>query len=84
MKGTMTHAAPSPRPSDKVKVLDLARVLAGPVCASMLADLGASVTKVEIPGRGDDSRAFSPQVDGESSYFMLVNRGKKSVTIDIK
>ena len=80
----MTQPAPSPRALEGVKVLDLARVLAGPLCASMLADLGASVTKIEIPGRGDDSRAFSPQVDGESSYFMLVNRGKKSVTIDMK
>jgi CoA:oxalate CoA-transferase len=79
----MNATAPS-LPLDGVKVLDLARVLAGPLCASMLADLGASVTKIEIPGHGDDSRAFTPHIDGESSYFMLVNRGKKSVTIDMK
>jgi CoA:oxalate CoA-transferase len=79
----MNTAAPS-LPLDGVKVLDFARVLAGPLCAAMLADLGASVTKIEIPGHGDDSRAFTPHIDGESSYFMLVNRGKKSVTIDMK
>jgi CoA:oxalate CoA-transferase len=78
------NAAAQSLPLDGVKVLDLARVLAGPLCASMLADLGASVTKIEIPGHGDDSRAFTPHIDGESSYFMLVNRGKKSVTIDMK
>lgn len=73
-----------PAPLTGVKVLDLSRVLAGPLCASMLADLGADVTKVEIPGRGDDSRSFGPFLNGESCYFMLVNRGKKSVTLDLK
>ncbi|WP_375458595.1 CaiB/BaiF CoA transferase family protein [uncultured Enterovirga sp.] len=71
-------------PLDGIKVLDLSRVLAGPFCASMLADLGASVTKVEMPVGGDDSRHFTPHIDGESSYFMLVNRGKKSFTLDMK
>lgn len=76
---------PTPsKPLDGVKVLDLSRVLSGPFCASMLADLGASVTKIEIPERGDDSRAFSPHVNDESTYFMLVNRGKKSVTVNMK
>ena len=79
------NAKPSPsRPLDGIKVLDLSRVLAGPLCGAMLADLGAVVTKIEIPGRGDDSRAFAPHTNGESSYFMLVNRGKKSVTLDMK
>jgi crotonobetainyl-CoA:carnitine CoA-transferase CaiB-like acyl-CoA transferase len=50
----------------------------------MLGDLGATVTKIEIPHHGDDSRHFSPHVNGESSYFMLVNRGKRSVTLDLK
>ena len=76
-----THAT---RPLDGVKVLDLARVLAGPLCSAMLGDLGATVTKIEIPQHGDDSRSFSPHINGESSYFMLVNRGKRSVTLDLK
>ncbi|GGE04371.1 CoA transferase [Aureimonas endophytica] len=80
----MTPPAAVPAPLAGVKVLDLSRVLAGPLCASMLADLGAEVVKVEIPGRGDDSRAFGPFLDGESCYFMLVNRGKKSITLDMK
>ena len=80
----MDKHAPPARPLEGVKVLDLARVLAGPLCSSMLGDLGATVTKIEIPDRGDDSREFSPHIEGESSYFMLVNRGKKSVTVDLK
>lgn len=78
------NPAASEGPLAGVKVLDLARVLAGPLCAAMLGDLGASVTKVELPGRGDDSRDFTPHVGGESSYFMLLNRGKRSITIDLK
>ncbi|MFI8632995.1 CaiB/BaiF CoA transferase family protein [Microbacterium sp. NPDC077663] len=74
----------TPRPLDGVRVLDLSRVLAGPLCATMLADLGATVTKVELPGRGDDSRHFTPHIGGESSYFMLVNRGKRSIALDLK
>ena len=67
-----------------VRVLDLTRVLAGPFCSMTLSDLGAEVIKVEIPGTGDDTRAFPPFVGGESSYFMSVNRGKKSVTLNLK
>ncbi|MGV1768361.1 CaiB/BaiF CoA transferase family protein [Rhizobium rhizogenes] len=73
-----------PRPLAGVKVLDLSRVLAGPYCASLLADLGAETVKIEIPERGDDARAFGPFQDGESCYFMQANRGKKSVTLDLK
>lgn len=80
----MTEEMQAPRPLDGIKVLDLARVLAGPLCSAMLGDLGAAVTKIEIPEHGDDSRHFSPHVGGESSYFLLVNRGKKSVTLDLK
>jgi formyl-CoA transferase len=72
-----------------VHVLDLARVLAGPYAAMLLADLGAEVIKVERPGTGDDTRQWGPPFvqagDGrESTYFLSVNRGKKSVTIDLK
>lgn len=67
-----------------VRVLDLSRVMSGPFCSAMLADLGAEVIKMEMPGRGDDSRQFGPFADGESAYFMLLNRGKKSVALDLK
>lgn len=67
-----------------VRVLDLTRVLAGPFCSMTLADLGAEVIKVEIPGRGDDTRAYPPFIDGVSSYFLSINRGKKSVTLNLK
>jgi crotonobetainyl-CoA:carnitine CoA-transferase CaiB-like acyl-CoA transferase len=75
---------PPTAPLAGVRVLDLARVLAGPLCAAMLGDLGAEVTKVELPGRGDDSRAFTPHQNGESTYFMLQNRGKRSIALDLK
>jgi len=71
-------------PLKGIRVLDLTRVLAGPFCSMTLSDLGAEVIKVEIPGRGDDTRAFPPYINGESSYFMSLNRGKKSVTMNIK
>ncbi|MEE2720763.1 MAG: CoA transferase [Pseudomonadota bacterium] len=67
-----------------VRILDLSRVMSGPFCTAMLADLGAEVIKIEMPGTGDDSRFFGPFVDGESAYFMLLNRGKKSLTLDLK
>lgn len=67
-----------------VRVLDLSRVMSGPYATAMLADLGAEVIKVEQPGRGDDARRFGPYKDGESGYFLLLNRGKKSITVDLK
>ena len=67
-----------------VRVLDLTRVLAGPYASMVLADLGAEVIKVELPGQGDESRTFGPFQNGESAYFTSVNRGKKSVTIDLR
>lgn len=73
-----------PGPLADVFVLDLSRVLAGPFCTMILADLGAEVVKVERPGTGDDSRAFSPMKGPESAYFMSINRGKKSITVNMK
>jgi CoA:oxalate CoA-transferase len=67
-----------------VRVLDLSRVLAGPYCGMVLADLGAEVVKVEMPGTGDDSRAFGPFVGSESAYFMSLNRNKESITLNLK
>jgi CoA:oxalate CoA-transferase len=71
-------------PLSGVRVLDLTRVLAGPFCTMLLADLGAEVVKVERPG-GDDARRFGPFLSsGESAYFAGVNRGKKSIVLDLK
>jgi CoA:oxalate CoA-transferase len=67
-----------------VTVIDLSRVLAGPYCTMILADLGARVIKIEHPDGGDDSRAFGPIVNGVSAYFMSVNRGKESIALDLK
>jgi crotonobetainyl-CoA:carnitine CoA-transferase CaiB-like acyl-CoA transferase len=73
------------KPLDGIKVLDLTRVLAGPYCTMLLADMGADVVKVERPGAGDDTRAFGPPfVSGESAYFMSINRNKRSLTLNLK
>ncbi len=79
-----------PRPSATIpplagiRVLDLTRVLAGPFCSMMLGDMGAEVIKVEEPGKGDDTRSWPPFVGGEATYFMSVNRNKKSLTLNLK
>ncbi len=67
-----------------VRVIDLTRVLAGPFCTMLLADMGAEVIKVEEPGRGDDSRGYPPFLRGASAYFANLNRNKKSVILDLK
>ena len=67
-----------------ITVLDLSRVLAGPYCTMVIADLGARVIKIEHPDGGDDSRAYGPFVNGVSAYFMSVNRGKESIALDLK
>lgn len=67
-----------------IRVLDLTRMLAGPLCTALLADIGAEVIKIENPDGGDDARHFYPRKGDESTYFMLLNRGKKSLTIDLK
>lgn len=73
------------RPLEGIKVLDLSRALAGPYCTMMLADMGAEVIKIEMPERGDDSRAWGPPfIEGESAYFISVNRNKKSMTLNLK
>jgi len=73
------------RPLESITVLDLSRALAGPYCTMMLADMGAEIIKIEMPGRGDDSRSWGPPfVEGESAYFMSVNRNKKSITLNLK
>ena len=71
-------------PLSGVTVLDLTRVLAGPFCTLVLADLGARIIKVEAPGCGDDSRHYGPFVNHKSAYFMSLNRGKESIALDLK
>jgi crotonobetainyl-CoA:carnitine CoA-transferase CaiB-like acyl-CoA transferase len=71
-------------PLTGITVIDLTRVLAGPYCTMLLADMGAEVIKIEDPRGGDDVRGFPPIVDGWSSYFLGLNRNKKSVTLDLK
>ena len=70
---------------DGIRVVDLSRVLAGPMCAQMLADHGAQVIKVEPP-TGDDTRTLGPPFnrDGDASYFSALNRGKHSIVLDLK
>src|SRR5688572_19210292 len=80
-----------PQPLTNVRILDLSRILAGPWCSQILADLGAEVIKIERPGKGDDTRGWGPPFIKDRSgrdapdaaYFQCANRGKKSVTIDI-
>ena len=72
------------QPLKGIRVLDLTRVLAGPYCAMLLGDMGAEVIKIEEPDRGDDTRGWPPFASGESTYFMSVNRNKKSVTLNLK
>ena len=67
-----------------VRVLDFTRVLAGPAASLALADLGAEVFKIEPPGTGDETRTFPPIRDGESHYYLAVNRGKQSIVVDLK
>ena len=87
----MSNGPPRRAPLDGIRVLDLSRVLAGPWCGQLLADLGADVVKVERPQGGDDTRAWGPpnlkDADGkptsESAYYLCTNRNKRSITIDI-
>jgi crotonobetainyl-CoA:carnitine CoA-transferase CaiB-like acyl-CoA transferase len=72
------------RPLTGLKVIDLTRVLAGPLCTMLLGDMGAEVIKIEDPRHGDDTRDWAPFVDGWSTYYLSVNRNKKSVAIDLK
>jgi len=74
----------APGPLDGTLVVDLTRVLAGPYCTMVLADLGARVIKVEPPGSGDDARQIGPFIGGRSAYFVSLNRGKESIALDLK
>jgi CoA:oxalate CoA-transferase len=75
---------PAKGPLSGVTVVDLSRILAGPYCTLMMAELGARVIKVETPKTGDDARHYGPFLKGKSAYFMSVNRGKESIALDLK
>jgi glutaryl-CoA transferase len=78
----MSEAATGPLAG--IRVIDLSRVLAGPLCTMMLGDMGADVIKIEPPGRGDDTRTWGPPfVAGESTYFLSINRNKRSLTLNL-
>jgi crotonobetainyl-CoA:carnitine CoA-transferase CaiB-like acyl-CoA transferase len=77
----MTEAALS---LDGVRVLDLSRVLAGPFCAMLLADLGADVLKIEDTTAGDESRTWPPHKEGEAAAYLVINRNKRDMTLDLK
>jgi len=78
---TQTKAA---GPLSGILVVDLSRILAGPYCTLLMAEMGARVIKVESPKGGDDARAYGPYVKGKSTYFASVNRGKQSIALDLK
>lgn len=72
-------------PLSGIRVVDLTRVMTGPYCTMMLGDLGADVLKIELPGKGDDTRAWGPPFqEGESSYYLSINRNKRSIALDLK
>jgi crotonobetainyl-CoA:carnitine CoA-transferase CaiB-like acyl-CoA transferase len=71
-------------PLDGLRIIDLTRVVAGPFCTMMLGDMGAEVLKIEEPAHGDDSRAWAPFIHGSGSFFLALNRSKKSVALDLK
>jgi CoA:oxalate CoA-transferase len=73
-----------PGPLSGITIVDLSRILAGPYCTLLLAELGARVIKVEAPGGGDDARQYGPFTNGKSTYFASVNRGKESIALDLK
>jgi formyl-CoA transferase/CoA:oxalate CoA-transferase len=73
------------RALEGIRVVDFSRALAGPYCTMLLGDMGAEVIKVEMPGTGDDSRGWGPPfIEGESAYFLSINRNKKSITLNLK
>jgi crotonobetainyl-CoA:carnitine CoA-transferase CaiB-like acyl-CoA transferase len=77
----MTNA---PLSLDGIRVIDLSRVIAGPWCGALLADLGADVIKVEDTGPGDESRTWPPHKDGEAAAYLLFNRNKRGIALDLK
>ncbi|HXQ68073.1 MAG TPA: CoA transferase, partial [Alphaproteobacteria bacterium] len=71
-------------PLSGILVVDVSRILAGPYCTLLMAELGARVIKVEPPEKGDDAREYGPFLEGKSAYFMSINRGKQSIALNLK
>lgn len=71
-------------PLSGITVVDLSRILAGPYCTFLMAEMGARIIKVEPPGKGDDAREYGPFLEGKSTYFSSINRGKESIALDLK
>jgi formyl-CoA transferase len=86
MSGPAESPPANPPLLQGVRVIDLTRILAGPYCTMLLGDLGADVIKIELPGRGDDTRQWGPPFTegGESAYFLAANRNKRSLTLNLK
>ena len=83
-KTTQCQDQPTSTALAGIKVLDLSRFIAGPHCGMLLGDLGADVIKIETVGKGENTRTFSPQLDGESIYTMVFNRNKRSLTLNFR
>src|SRR5207244_1309537 len=83
-RGIVTYMTIPTLSLDGIRVLDCSRVLAGPFCGMLLADLGADVIKVEDPGSGDESRTWPPHKEGESAAYLVINRNKRDITLDLK
>src|SRR5215472_17306938 len=83
-RGIVARMTPFPLALDGILVIDLSRVIAGPWCGALLADLGADVIKVEDPGGGDESRTWPPHKDGEAAAYLLFNRNKRGLQRDLK
>ena len=84
--GTSATSTPGGNgPLSGIRVVDLTRVMTGPYCTMMMGDLGADVIKVELPGKGDDTRAWGPPfLEGEAVYYLSINRNKRSIALDLK
>ncbi len=84
IRGIVTAMTTFPLALDGIRVIDLSRVIAGPWCGALLADLGADVIKVEDTGPGDESRTWPPHIDEEAAAYLLLNRNKRGMTLDLK
>ncbi|MFM8880774.1 MAG: CaiB/BaiF CoA transferase family protein [Betaproteobacteria bacterium] len=82
-KAMLTQAS-RPKPLDDIVVIDFSSLLPGPMCSLLLAEAGAKVIKIERPGLGDEMRGYQPAAGGDSANFILLNRGKTSISLDLK
>src|SRR5262249_29352169 len=83
-RSTLARLTASPLPLAWLRVLELAQIVAGPCCGTLMAEFGAEVVKTEMPGKGDDLRRLGPGEDGSSFWFAVDNRNKKVMTLDLR